>query len=211
MIVIPEMFNKTKIGFDPIVKIIISAMIKRKIMGIDYGCAMISEGVFHFITEDEIKNSGINFTFDEHGHPELGNVSKAHIFNILVQEQLKKEGIKIKSRPVELGYEFRCARPIAYDLKYATLLGTGVQKLYEENHTGCMVTVDHLGTVSPLYLKDVADENGKIKPRLVNIDSEQVQTVLTKNVQYLTSDDFDGAGKYLKNPEEYDYMNIMNW
>ncbi len=211
IIVIPEMFNKTKIGFDPIVKIVISAMIKRKIMGIDYGCAMISEGVFHFITEEEIKKSGINFTYDDHGHPELGNVSKAHIFNILVQKQLKKENIKIKSRPVELGYEFRCARPIAYDLKYATLLGTGVQKLFEEGHTGCMVTVDHLGKVAPLYLKDVADENGKIKPRLVNIDSEQAQTVLTKNVQYLTPDDFDAASKYLKNPEEYDYMSIMNW
>jgi 6-phosphofructokinase 1 len=210
-IIIPEMFNKAKIGFEPIVKLIISAMIKRKILGIDYGAAVISEGVFHFITEEEIKNSGINFTYDDHGHPELGNVSKAHVFNILVQNKLKDEGVKIKSRPVELGYEFRCARPIAYDLKYATLLGTGVYKLFSENATGCMVTVDHVGNVAPLYLKDVADENNKIKPRLLNPESEQVKTVLTKNVQYITPDDYEAAKKYLSNPEEYDYLKILNW
>lgn len=211
MIIIPEMFNQTEIGLEPIVKMVISSMVKRKIMGIDYGAAVVSEGVFHFIKEEELKNSGINFTFDEHGHPELGNVSKAHIFNILVQARLKKEKVKIKSRPVELGYEFRCARPIAYDLKYATLLGTGVYTLFEQGHTGCMVTVDQMGKVTPLYLKDVADEKGKIKPRLVNIDSEQAQTVLRKNVQFLGPDDYEEASKYLNNPEEYDYLKILNW
>ncbi len=45
--------------------------------GIDYGVAMVSKGIFHFMEQQEIKNSGINFTYDDHGHPELGNVSKS--------------------------------------------------------------------------------------------------------------------------------------
>lgn len=48
-------------------------------IGVNYGVAIVSEGVFHFMSNDEIHNSGVNFSYDEHGHPELGNVSKAHI------------------------------------------------------------------------------------------------------------------------------------
>ena len=70
-------------------------------MDVLHGVVMISEGVFHFLADEEIKNCGIEFTYDEHGHPELGNVSKAHIINVLVQRKLKELGISIKSRPVE--------------------------------------------------------------------------------------------------------------
>ena len=118
MIIIPEMFNKTDITFDKITRLIISAMIKRKINNVGYGVAIVSEGVFHFMSDAEIESSGIQFTYDDHGHPELGNVSKAHIFNMLLQIRLKQLNINIKSRPVELGYELSCIRPTALDMMY---------------------------------------------------------------------------------------------
>ena len=31
-------------------------------MGIEYGVAMISEGVFHALSDEQIRNSGIHFT-----------------------------------------------------------------------------------------------------------------------------------------------------
>ena len=148
MIIIPEMFTNTKVTFDAIVKMVVSAMVKRQMMGIEYGVVIISEGVFHFMSDDEINNTGISFTYDEHGHPELGNVSKSHIFNVLVQRKLKELGISIKSRPEEMGYELRCVRPIAYDLLYSTLLGTGVLKLFKEGKSGCMVTMTQEGSIT---------------------------------------------------------------
>lgn len=211
MIIIPEMFNKTKISFDKIVNLVISSMVKRRIMGLDYGVAVISEGVFHFMNDQEIIDTGINFTYDDHGHPELGNVSKAHIFNMLVQQKLKTLQIKVKSRPNEMGYELRCCRPIGYDLTYATLLGLGVYKLFSQGITGCMVTSERGGDILPLYLKDVEDENGKIKPRLVNIDSEKVQLVFNNNLHYITKEDYRAAKKYVEHPEEYDFKKILNW
>lgn len=126
MIVIPEMFDKTEITVEKIVNLVISSIIKRKIMGMDYGAAVISEGVFHALSDEEIRKSGIHFTYDEHGHPELGKVSKAHIFNEMIEMKLKELGLKVKSRPVELGYEIRCQTPIAYDLTYCSELGIGV-------------------------------------------------------------------------------------
>lgn len=211
MIIIPEMFNKTKITFDKIVKLTISSMVKRRIMGIDYGVCVISEGVFHFLDEKDIIDTKINFTYDEHGHPELGNVSKSHIFNMLTQQELKNHRIVVKSRPNELGYELRCCRPIAYDLSYATRLGLGVYKLFSKGISGCMVTVGRKGDIAPLYLKDVEDEKGKVKPRLVNIDSENVQLIYRNNLHYITKEDYNAAKKYLQNPEDFDFFKILNW
>jgi 6-phosphofructokinase 1 len=211
MIIIPEMFNKTDITIRKIIRLIISSMVKRKILGISYGAVMISEGVFHFMSDEEIESTGINFTYDEHGHPELGNVSKAHIFNVLAQRELKRLGVNIKSRPVEVGYELRCVPPGGYDLVLCALLGMGVKKLFDQGATGCMVTVDSKGDIAPLYLKDVTDEHGKVRPRLVNINSQKAQIVYSFNQQYLTEEDYPLAAKVLENPEDFDFYKILNW
>ncbi len=211
MIIIPEMFNKTTISFDKITRMIISSIIKRKILGIDYGVAIISEGVFHFMTDEEIKSTEINFTYDDHGHPELGNVSKAHIFNLLLQRRLKELGISVKSRPEELGYELRCVNPSAFDLMYCSLLGIGVKKLFDQGLTACMVTSDPVGDIFPLFLKDVADEQGKVKPRMVNINSQKVMMVYDHNMQFLTDEDNEAAKSYVKDPENYNFNKILNW
>ncbi len=211
MIIIPEMFYNTPVTLDKITRLIISSMVKRKILGIQYGAAIVSEGVFHFMTDEEIVGSGVNFTFDEHGHPELGNVSKAHIYNMLVQHRLKELGINIKSRPVELGYELRCVMPTAFDLMYCGLLGYGVKALFDQGVTGAMVTSDPAGNAAPLYLKDVEDENGKVKPRLVNMQGEKAKLIFGSGLQYLSKDDYEAARKFLPNPEEFDFHHILKW
>ena len=210
MMIIPEMFDKTNITFEKLINMIISSIVKCKIMGVEYGVALISEGVFHFMDEDEIINSGINFTYDDHGHPELGNVSKSHIFNYLLQVKLKEIGLEIKSRPVELGYELRCCNPIAFDLTLCTLLGIGVKKLFDQGITGCIVSANSSGDIKPLYLKDFEDENGKIPPRLVDINSDMAQLFID-NLFFLKEKDYDKAKTYLPNPEAYDFKKILNW
>ncbi len=211
MIIIPEMFNKTEVTFDRILRLIISAMIKRKMIGVNYGVAIVSEGVFHFMSNDEIHNSGVNFSYDEHGHPELGNVSKAHIFNMLLQQRLRQIGLSIKSRPVEIGYEIRCVDPCAFDLLYCSILGFGVKKLFDQGVTGAMVTADPIGEVKPLFLKDVEDENGKVKPRLVNMNGEKAKLIFNHCLQYITPNDYEAAKKFVPNPEDYDFLKILNW
>ncbi len=210
MMIIPEMFNKTNITFEKLTNMIISSIVKCKIKGVEYGVAMVSEGVFHFMDEDEIKNSGINFTYDDHGHPELGNVSKSHIFNYLLQVKLKEIGLVVKSRPVEVGYELRCCNPIAFDLTLCTLLGIGVKKLYDQGISGCIVSANSRGDITPLFLKDFEDENGKIPPRLVDINSDMAQLFIN-NLFYLQEEDYEQAKKYLPNPEAYDFIKILNW
>ncbi len=212
MIVIPEMFNKTEITVDKIVNLVVSSIIKRKLMGMDYGAAIISEGVFHELSNEEIKKSGINFSYDDHGHPELGKVSKAHIFNEMLENKLGELGIKVKSRPVEIGYEVRCQTPVAFDLTYCSELGMGVWKLFNDGKTGCMVYVNSEGNVFPLYLNDLQDpKTGKIPPRLVDITSDKFNAVIESILCKIDENDYEAAKAYVAKPEDYDFKKILNW
>ena len=209
MIIIPEMFKKVEVTFDRIIRLMVSSIIKRTIYGISYGAIIISEGVFHFMSDKEIINSGIKFSFDDHGHPELGKVSKAHIFNVLLSEKLDELGIKVKSRPVEIGYEVRCCAPTAFDLKYCTLLGYGVKQLFDEGKSGCIVVCHNDGKVLPLYLEDVEDpETGKITPRLVDTEAQDYHMLLD-NLHVLNDDDIEKAKEYVKDPENYTMKAVL--
>ena len=212
MVVIPEMFNKTTITAEKILNLAISAIVKRKIMGLPYGAILISEGIFHSLSNAELESCGVKFTYDDHGHPELGKISKAQMFNDMIENKLKSLGMSVKSRPVEIGYEVRCVTPIAYDLMYCSQLGMGVYKLFSEGVTGCMVYLDINNTIKPLYLKDIQDPTtGKIPPRGVNMDSDKVRQIFDHLCHYITSADYEAAKKYVANPEEYDFKKILNW
>ena len=213
MTIIPEMFNKTEICLDKVVKLSISAILKRKVMGINYGTIVAAEGLFHEFKAEEMEAAGVRFSYDDHGHPELGKVSKAVLFNDLLEAEFKKIGLKVKSRPVEIGYDVRCQDPVAYDLTYCTELAMGVYQLYSEGKTGCMVYVDAYGNVSPLYLADLQDPNtGKIPPRVVDINAGTAQNYYKYIAHYVTEADYEAVRALgIENPEAYDFNKILEW
>ena len=104
----------------------------------------------------------------------------------------------------------RCARPIGFDLNYTSLLGRGVYTLFEQGHTKCMVSQTPDGEVIPLFLDDLRDETGRIRTRLVDMESEQVKSVLGM-LHFLSQDDLNAAAKWLLNPEEYLFNRILEW
>ena len=210
MMIIPEMFNKTRPTIEKIVQLMVSSIVKRRIEGVHYGVIIISEGVFHALPEAEILNAGITFTFDAHGHPELGNMSKASFFNILLQEQLKALDLDIKTRPNDAGYELRCCRPIGFDLTLCTLLGMGVQKLYREGKSGCIVSADAQGNIAPVYLADHTDEQGKVRPRQVDMGSE-IARLFFESLDYLTEADRPRSRLIVGESDDYDFYKILNW
>ncbi len=213
MTIIPEMFNKTEICLDKVVKLSISAILKRKIMGINYGTIVAAEGLFHEFKAEEMEAAGVHFSYDDHGHPELGKVSKAVLFNDLLEKEYKKIGIKVKSRPVEIGYDVRCQDPVAYDVTYCTELAMGVYQLFSEGKTGCMVYVDSFGNVSPLYLADLQDpQTGKIPPRVVDINAGTAQNYYKYIAHYVTEADYEAVKALgIENPEAYDFNKILEW
>jgi 6-phosphofructokinase len=211
MTIIPEMFNKTKITVDKILKLTLSSIIKRKILGIHYGTVVVAEGVFHDLDPEDLKGTGVHMTYDEHGHPELGKISKAVLFNDILEKDESCLGWKVKTRPVEIGYDVRCQDPIAYDLTYCTELAMGVYELYEKGETGCMVFIDAQGEAHPLYLKDLQNAEGKIPPRRVDINGGVAQNYYRYICHYITPADYEAAKEFVPNPEDYDFKKILNW
>lgn len=213
MIIVPEMFNKTTITIDKIVRLAVSSIIKRETMGIGYGGIILSEGVFHFLEESEFESLGVVFPKDEHGHIELNAVSKSHLFASLITTELRKIGMKNKCRPNELGYELRCCSPSAFDAYYTTKLGLGVYELFSQGFTGCVVTMDNNEDVKPLFLKDVEDEKGKVKTRLLDIEQGDVNLIFKSNLHYITQEDYSLAKEVceVENIENYDFNKILNW
>lgn len=212
MIVIPEMFNKTELTIDKIVRLAISSIIKRRIMGISYGGVIVSEGIFYELSDEDLKSTGVTFSYDEHGHPELGKVSKAQIFCTALEVKLHQLNLNAKIRPIEIGYDVRCHTPVSFDITYCSQMAFGVWKLFKAGETGCMVYINSLGIATPLYLKDLQDPvTGKIMPRGVDITREKVQNVLRYMLHYITPADYAEAQKYVPYPQDYDFYNILNW
>lgn len=211
MTIIPEMFSNTKITVDKIIKLTISAIVKRKLLGINYGTVVVAEGVFHDLDAEDIKATGVHMTYDEHGHPELGKISKAVLFNELLEKEFKKLGMKVKTRPVEIGYDVRCQDPIAFDLSYCSRLAMGAYELFTRGETGCMVFVDAYGTAKPLYLKDLQNAEGKIPPRRVDINGGIAQNYYNHICHCITEADYEAAKAIVENPAEYDFKKILEW
>ena len=227
MIIIPEMFDKTEITVEKIVNLIVSSIVKRRIMGVNYGVAVVSEGIFHILSRTELDKMGVQFTYDAHDHPELGKVAKSQVINTLVENELVRLGFKPRIRPVEIGYEVRCQTPVAFDLVYCTALGMGVYNLFSKGETGCMVYVDPQGAVSPLKLEKLQDNKGTIPPRLVDMKSNKIRSVIDHVMAYVTPADYAAAKECLEeakkrlkpeeaakldsDPEAYDFKKILNW
>ena len=127
MIVIPEMFNKTPITIDKIIRLMVSSIVKRRIVSMDYGAAVISEGVFHELSEAELSSCGIHFTYDAHGHPELGKVSKACFFSMLLDQRLAELKLNVQTPPRGVG--LRNPGADAGGIRPDVLLGAGYRRL----------------------------------------------------------------------------------
>jgi 6-phosphofructokinase 1 len=52
---------------------------------------------------------------------------------------------------------------------------------------------------------------GKIPPRLVDIEAQKPQSIINNILQYITESDYQAAREYVKYPEEYDFRKILNW
>jgi len=75
-----------------------------------------------------------------------------------------------------------------------------------------MVYVNAKGDVAPLYLNDLQDPvTGKIPPRLVDVNSQRVQSVMSNVMHYITPANYEAAKQFLQNPEDFDFRKILNW
>ncbi|MEX5284445.1 diphosphate--fructose-6-phosphate 1-phosphotransferase [Selenomonas sputigena] len=168
--IIPEEFHAESIPLQQVVDIITGSIVKRYLTGHNYGVAVIAEGVIEKIAPEDFEQLG-DVVLDEHGHIRYAELDFGEILKQAVLAEVEKIGIKIAVVDKEIGYELRCAAPIAYDIDYARSLGYEAVQFLMRGETGALITLQD-NQAKPLFFDEIKDpETGKTRVRKVNIES----------------------------------------
>ncbi|MBV8170611.1 MAG: 6-phosphofructokinase, partial [Candidatus Eremiobacteraeota bacterium] len=120
--IIPEEFRDASISLEQVADIIIGAMIKRHWMGHDHGVAIVAEGVVERLDEHTL--AGLkDVPRDEYGHIRISDLDVGDAVRGFVRQRLDALGFKATVIKKEIGYELRCAKPVAFDVEYTRTLG----------------------------------------------------------------------------------------
>lgn len=135
-----EKRSRPVMNMDAVVKRIVQTMTTREREGKEYGVIVIAEGLAELLPQKYIEGVGR----DDHGHIQISAISLYTLLSKLIAEGYKKAtGKKRDVKPVQLGYEARCAAPLAFDAILGSQLGVGAYRALVENRlNGVMVSVE---------------------------------------------------------------------
>lgn len=124
---------------DRVVNRIVKTMLAREAEGKAFGVIVLAEGLAEYLPYERLEG----VPRDDHGHIAISEIQLGRFFAKLVAAAYKaKTGKSKKINPVALGYEARCAQPLAYDVILGSQLGVGSYRaLVEEGLNGVMVSV----------------------------------------------------------------------
>jgi 6-phosphofructokinase 1 len=181
--VIPEEFLGRQVTLDEVCDLIACSVIKRRSRGLNYGIAVLAEGLLESIGEkglEEILQSGLlgrygDIIKDDHGHLRLGEIEFGRMVKERLGERLKELGVSTTLLDKDLGYELRCADPIPFDAEYTRDLGYGAVKflLSEESaRYGAIISIIG-GRMKPLPFEEMINpQTRRMQVRRVNVDGE---------------------------------------
>lgn len=165
---IREEFPEEKVPFSRICDIIEGAIIKRRATGHQYGVAILAEGLIEKLDENELKDLE-DVEKDEFGHIRFAEVDLARKVKVELVGRFRQRGIRIMITNKNIGYELRCADPIAFDMAYCRELGNSAIRFLVGGGSGAMVSVQN-GRLVPMLFSDIRDEKtGKTRVRNVNV------------------------------------------
>jgi ATP-dependent phosphofructokinase / diphosphate-dependent phosphofructokinase len=125
---------------DEVVKRVVRTIrVREEEEGKEYGVIVMAEGLAELLPMRYLEG----IARDDHGHIAIAQVNFGRTFARLIQDEYKKQTGKIrKVNGLQLGYESRCARPLAFDVMLGSQLGVGAYRaLVEEKLNGVMISV----------------------------------------------------------------------
>ncbi len=135
-----ETAQRSVMNIDEVVNRIVRTMrVREKEEGKHYGLIVLAEGLAEFLPSSHLEG----IPRDEHGHIAVSQVDLAKKFSRLIADEYAKQtGKKRAVKGLQLGYESRCAQPLAFDVMLGSQLGVGAYRaLVEEGKSGVMVSV----------------------------------------------------------------------
>ena len=167
---IPEEWRGREIRLQEVVDILATAIVQRLAEGKNYGVALIAEGIMEYTSHEDLQTLD-RVERDEHGHIRLAEINFADVIKRILGNDLKAMGIQLKLVDKELGYELRCAAPIAYDIDYTRSLGEAAVDFLLKGGSNATITLQQ-NQVVPIPSETMMDPaTGRTEVRMVNIDS----------------------------------------
>ena len=161
-------------------RIVASMRAREEEEGKEFGVIVIAEGLAEYLPMEFLKG----IPRDEHGHISISQVNLCRTFAKLIGDEYKKQtGRSRKVTGLQLGYEARCARPLAFDVMLGSQLGVGAYRaLVEEKLNGVMVSAF-----------------GQLELRYVPFDELVDPSTLVTKVRYVeTTSDFHRLARFLE-------------
>jgi 6-phosphofructokinase 1 len=143
-------------------------------MGREDGVAIVAEGILERVPEEElVAQEGVRIVRDPYGHLRLAELDLAYILKSMVERRFGERGEQITIVHKSIGYELRCAPPIASDSEYVRDLGYGAVRylLEEPGSQGAMVCIE-AGQLRYVEFTELLDpQTGRTRVRRVDLQS----------------------------------------
>ncbi len=193
---IPEEFSERPIRLKTLVDTLVGAIIKRMNDGRRDGVAVIAEGVVLDIDPNDLAALE-TAERDAHGHLRIAEVNIGEVLKLAVEARLKDFSVKSTIVAKNVGYELRCADPIAYDMEYSRDLGYCAAKYLLQGGNGAVVTMQ-AGRFVPVPFDELVDPaTGRTAVRLVDVKSTRY-SIARRYMIRLRRDDFDDPHELAK-------------
>jgi 6-phosphofructokinase 1 len=167
---IPEEWEKRTIRMQEVVDVLVASILKRLADDKPYGVALVSEGVMEHMSHQDLRELEY-VERDAFGNVYLSEINFSDILKHELDSELEKLGIPVRITSKDLGYELRCADPIALDIDYTRSLGEAAVAFLLDGGTNATVTVQGTRVVPIPFAEMLDPETGLMEVRKVNLDS----------------------------------------
>ena len=202
--VIPEEFPGP-VHLETVGDILEGAILKRHALwDRNDGVAVIAEGLLERMPVKELTAiDGVQIQHDSYGHLRLAELDLAYILKNLVERRFTARGQSLTIVHKTVGYELRCAPPVAFDCEYVKTLGYGaVEFLLNPNRQtaaieGALVCIVN-GELQYLKFTDLLDpKTKKTSVRTVDIAKPSYKVAREYMIR-LEKEDFEIPGQLEK-------------
>ncbi len=167
---IPEEWGERTIRLQEVADILVTTVVRRLVDDRPYGVALVAEGVMEQMSTDDLRELEY-VERDAHGHIRLAEINFSDILKRVMYRELERLGVHTRITSKDLGYELRCADPIAMDIDYTRSLGEAAVAFMLDDGTNATVTIQGTRMV-PIPFEEMMDpDTGRTEVRQVNLDS----------------------------------------
>ena len=167
---IPEEWGDRPIRLQEVLDILATSIIKRLAEGRDCGVAVIAEGLVEQMATEDLEALK-DAPRDNHGHIQLSEINFSDVLKKELHRTLREIGINLRLINKDLGFELRCADPIAFDIDYTIGLGEAAVSFLLEGGSNATITIQR-NQVVPIPFESMMDpRTGRTEVRHVKLDS----------------------------------------